>query len=129
LKNKLKQFSETNKNTLHTQLIDFLLGDLTIRAQIPTEDIIKTQSNLNSEILKEILSVIGVEYAKFELKEKYIDSQLLRIRNSVAHGQNPEISEDDFYELYDEITTLMTGIKNDISNNASLNTYRKKNTA
>ena len=125
LKSKLKQFEETNKNTIHTQLIEFLLGDLNTRAQIPTEEIIKTQSNLNSDILKEILSTIGIEYTQYELKEKYIDSQLLRIRNSVAHGQNPDISEEEFYELYHEITTLMTSIKNEISNSATLSSYKK----
>jgi len=125
LKSKLNQFEETNKNTIHTQLIEFLLGDLNIRAQIPTEEIIKTQSNLNSDILREILSTIGIEYTQYELKDKYIDSQLLRIRNSVAHGQSPEISEKEFYELYDEITTLMTSIKNDISNSATRSNYRK----
>ncbi len=125
LKSKLKQFEETNKNTIHTQLIEFLLGDLNTRAQIPTEEIIKTQSNLNSDILKEILSTIGIEYTQYELKEKYIDSQLLRIRNSVAHGQNPDISEEEFYELYNEITALMTSIKNEISNSATLSSYKK----
>lgn len=125
LRNKLKEFTETNKNTLHTQLIDYVLGDLNIRAQIPTENIIKTQSNLNSEILKEILSVIGVNYQKYELKEKYIDSQLLNIRNSVAHGQNPEISDIDFFKLYTEITELMSSIKTEISNNAIQNAYKK----
>ncbi|MGE0587169.1 MAG: MAE_28990/MAE_18760 family HEPN-like nuclease [Cyclobacteriaceae bacterium] len=129
LKSKLKQFEETNKNTIHTQLIDFLLGDLNSRATIPTEDIIKTQSNLNSGILREILSTIGVNYIQYELKEKFIDSQLLRIRNSVAHGQSPDISENEFYELYSEITVLMSSIKTDISNNATLSNYRKKNIA
>lgn len=129
LKSKLKEFEETNKNTIHTQLINFLLGDLNIRAQIPTENIIKTQSNLNSSILREILSIIDVDYSFYELKEKYIDSQLLRIRNSVAHGQDPEINEDEFYELYTEITTLMTAIKGEITNNAVLSNYQKKNIA
>jgi hypothetical protein len=129
LKAKLKEFEETNKNTIHTQLINFLLGDLNIRAQIPTENIIKTQSNLNSGILREILSIIDVDYSFYELKEKYIDSQLLRIRNSVAHGQDPEIDEDEFYELYTEITTLMTAIKGEITNNAILSNYQKKNIA
>jgi len=129
LKSKLKEFEETNKNTIHTQLINFLLGDLNIRAQIPTENIIKTQSNLNSGILREILSIIDVDYSFYELKEKYIDSQLLRIRNSVAHGQDPEINEDEFYELYTEITTLMTAIKGEITNNAVLSNYQKKNIA
>lgn len=125
LKNKLTEFEHTNKNTIHTQLIDFLSGDLNLSANLPTENIIKTQSNLNSNILKEILSILGIDYTQFELKEKYIDSQLLKIRNSVAHGQDPDITEIDFYELYQEITAMMTSIKNEISNNASLSKYRK----
>ena len=125
LKDKLIEFEETNKNTIHTQLISYLLGDLSERALIPTSNIIKTQSNLNYNILKEILSIVGIDYVQYELKEKYIDNQLLRIRNSVAHGQNPDINEKDFYGLYDEITTLMTSIKNDISNNAALSKYKK----
>jgi len=129
LKSKLIEFEETNKNTVHTQLINFLLGDLNIRAQIPTENIIKTRSNLNSSILKEILSIIDIDYAPYELKEKYIDSQLLRIRNSVAHGQNPEINEAEFYELYHEMTNLMSLIKNEITNNAILSKYETKNIA
>lgn len=125
LKTKLMEFELTNKNTVHTQLIDFLLGNLKVKANLPTENIIKTQSNLNSNILKEILSILGIDYTQYELKEKYIDSQLLKIRNSVAHGQNPDITEIDFYELYTEITVILTSIKNEISNNASLAKYKK----
>lgn len=125
LKAKLTVFQETNKNTIHTELVDFLLGNLNIRAQIPTENVIKTQSNLNSTILKEILSIIGVEYSQYELKEKFIDTQLLNIRNSIAHGQNPNINEIEFTELYKEITDLMNSIKNEIGNNAALTNYKK----
>ncbi len=124
LRDKLNEFEGTNKNTTHTQLINYLLGDLNIRASIPTNNIIKTQSNLNWNILKEILSIIGVDHVQYELKEKYIDNQLLCIRNSIAHGQDPEINAKDFYDLYDEITTLMTLIKNDISNNAAQSKYK-----
>ncbi|AWI26806.1 MAE_28990/MAE_18760 family HEPN-like nuclease [Flavobacterium pallidum] len=129
LKAKLSVFQETNKNTLHTQLVDFLLGNLDIRAQVPTENVIKTQSNLNSNILKEILSIIGVSYDQFELKEKFIDTQLLNIRNSVAHGQNPDMDEIEFSELYTEITSLMNSIKTEIANNATLLNYKKVNIA
>ena len=123
LKSKLNEFEETNKNTIHTQLINFLLGDLNIRANVPTD--INTQANLNSNILREILSVIGVDYKQYELKEKFIDNQLLNLRNSVAHGQNPDINESEFHELYNEITTLMASIKNEVSNNAVLAKYKK----
>lgn len=126
LKTKLKEFEETNKNTVHTQLINFLLGNLKTKAILPSDNIIKTQSNLNSGILKEILSILGIDYNPFELKEKFIDSQLLKTRNSVAHGQDPDIKELDFYKLYDEITNMMSIIKIEISNNASLSRYKKK---
>jgi len=125
LKTRLREFELTNKNTIHTQLIDFLLGNLDVKASLPTENIIKTQSNLNSNILKEILSILGIDYSQFELKENFIDSQLLKIRNSVAHGQDPDITELDFYELYNEIINIMSSIKNEISNNASLVKYKK----
>lgn len=125
LKYKLKEFSETNKSTLHTQLVSFLLGDLNKRAQIPTENVVKTQSNLNSNILKEILSTIGIDYSVYELKEKYIDSQLLNIRNTVAHGQDIEIDAVEYEHLYNEITALMTTFKTDILNSASLHKYKK----
>jgi hypothetical protein len=125
LKIKLTEFNQTNKNTIHTQMVSFLLGDLNKRAQIPTENIIKTQSNLNSDILREILSVIGVDYQHYELKEKLIDSQLLKIRNTVAHGQDFEINISEFTILYNEITGLMAKFKNDLSNSATLRTYLK----
>lgn len=129
LKIKLTEFSQTNKYTVHTEMVSFLLGDLNKRAQIPTENIIKTQSNLNSNILREILSAIGVDYSHYELKEKLIDSQLLKIRNTVAHGQDFEIDIPEFTLLYTEITNLMTRFKNDLSNSATLKTYMRQNIA
>ncbi len=125
IKYKLSEFTQTNKNTIHKQIVDFLLGDLNKRAQIPTDNVIKTQSNLNSEILKELVSVIGIAYTPFELKEKMIDSQLLKIRNTVAHGQVLQIDNKEFDDLYTEITSLMSTFKNELSNCATLTLYRK----
>lgn len=126
LKQRINTFIETNKNTVHTQLVDFLLGNLSVRYSLPTENIIKTNSNLNAGVLKEILSVVGIEYNKFELKQNYIDGQLLRLRNSIGHGQDPEINKESFIELYGEITSIMEQVKVDILNNAVLGAYMKQ---
>ena len=125
LKLKLNEFQNTNKNTIHTQIVDFLRGDLNNRAQVPSENIIKTQSNLNSEILKEILSVVGVNYSNYELKQNYIDAQLLNIRNTVAHGQDIEMDSKEYMELYNEITTLIANFKTDIINCAITYSFKK----
>jgi hypothetical protein len=91
--------------------------------------IIKTQSNLNSVILKEILSTIGIDYSQYELKEKFIDSQLLNIRNTVAHGQDLDLNNTDFEELYREVTNLMVTFKNDVLNGAYLSIYKRKSSS
>jgi hypothetical protein len=125
LKSKLADFVENNKSTLHTQMVDFLLGDLNKRAQIPVVNVIKTQANLNSDVLRELISIIGLKFDPYELKSKLIDSQLLKIRNTVAHGQVLDMDDFEYGNLYYEITNLMATFKNDIVNCAAMTLYRK----
>ncbi len=125
-KKKLDQFEATNNASIHTQIIDFIFGELSQRAIIPFENIIKTQSKLNSERLKEILITIGIDYSPYELKNKFIDVKLLKIRNAVAHGERISIDEKDFADLYKEITEIIENIKTDILNAAVLESYKKQ---
>lgn len=124
LRNKLLEFEQTNKATIHNQMIDFVLNRLGQRANIPSENIINTGSNLNSSILCEILSSIGLDYSSYELKNNLIDSVLLKNRNSIAHGQFVELDDVEFNELHNEIIWMMDDIKTKLSNAAVLEEYR-----
>ncbi len=126
LKSDLSLYQETNKNAIHIKMVEFLTDQLNTRAKVPTDDIINTQSNLSSAIFKEILSIVGVDYTPYELKEKFIDLQLLKIRNSVAHGQDPELKEIEFSALYSEITSLMGSLKIELLNNAVQAKFKRK---
>jgi len=90
---------------------------------IDTEKYIDTGSNLNSDILKEITQKIGIDYSFYELKENLIDERFLGFRNAVSHGEYRNISEDDFVELYTEITLLIDTFKNQIINAAAQQSY------
>lgn len=127
LKNKLTEFEQTNKATIHNQMIDFVLNRLAQRATIPNENIIKTGSNLNSSILREILSTIGLDYSAYELKNNLIDVILLKNRNSIAHGQFIELDDVEFNELHKEIIWMMDDIKTKLSNAAVLEEFKAKN--
>jgi hypothetical protein len=66
---------------------------------------------------------VGVDYSLYELKENLIDETFLGLRNAVSHGEYRSISEDDFIELYTEITSLINIFKNQIINAAIQKSY------
>lgn len=125
LKQKMTEFSLTNKATLHVQFIDFFQNNLNERASFSETDSIKTQSNLNSIILKEIFATIGLEITNYDLKSNLIDKQLLKYRNDIAHGNQPPLNKQEYEVLHGEIIGMLDNIYTDISNSAVLDKYRK----
>ncbi len=125
LKYNLNEFQQTNKSTLHCQIVDFILNKLNQRATIPVDNVIRTGSNLTSNILREVLTTIGMDYSAYELKNNLIDSVLLKNRNSIAHGEFLDLNEVNFNELYSEIFFIMEDLKNRITNFVIQESYRK----
>ncbi|WP_349409355.1 MAE_28990/MAE_18760 family HEPN-like nuclease [Pseudalkalibacillus sp. SCS-8] len=126
LKKKMNEFVETNQSSIHSQFIDYILNNLNERAHLPHQDIINTQSNLSSKVLKEIMHTIGLDYTEFKLKENLIDYKLLNSRNNIAHGQYLVIGKDDYLNLHDEIVSLLVLFKNKINNCAINKLYLNK---
>jgi hypothetical protein len=124
LKDRITSFESSNKSTIHTQVVSFLLSELNQRAIIPENNVIKTGSNLNSSILKEILTSIGIDFSDYELKSNLIDAVLLKNRNSIAHGQYIELDDVQFYDLHAEIINIMGDIKTKLVNAVITEAYK-----
>ncbi|GEK33117.1 MAE_28990/MAE_18760 family HEPN-like nuclease [Kurthia sibirica] len=86
--------------------------------------LINTQSNLNYEVLEEILLSLSLDITQFQTKDNLIDANLLNIRNKIAHGEyysyldttnyNLDMekqTKSNFLILYDDILTLMETFK------------------
>jgi hypothetical protein len=125
LKQKMTEFSLTNKATLHVQFVDFFQNNLNEKASFSETDCIKTQSNLNSIILKEIFATIGLDMTNYDLKSNLIDKQLLKYRNDIAHGNQPPLNKQEYKFLHGEIIGMLDNIHTDISNLAVLDKYKK----
>ncbi len=123
LKQKIKEFEATNKSTIHTQFITYLKNSANVIASL-NESVISTASNLNSSILKEILTTIGIDFSPFELKSNLIDEQLLNYRNTIAHGEFLTVDKKEYNQLHLEVFAMMKSIKNDIENAAAMTLYR-----
>ncbi|MFY9641210.1 MAG: MAE_28990/MAE_18760 family HEPN-like nuclease [Rhodomicrobium sp.] len=57
---------------------------------LPT-DIINTESNLSSQVLRRLITTINLDYSPFQTKEKLIDEDLLKMRNQIAHGERVSV--------------------------------------
>lgn len=124
LKQKINEFTQTNKASLHVEFVMYFKNNLTEKAKFSETDSIKTQSNLSSLILKEIFATIGLDITHYELKSNLIDKQLLANRNNIAHGNQPPIDKDEYENLHLEIVSMLDRIFTDISNSAILEQYK-----
>ncbi|WP_423214618.1 MAE_28990/MAE_18760 family HEPN-like nuclease [Streptococcus equinus] len=80
------------------------------------EDIINTQHNLSSKVLKNITQIVGMEYNDvIKQRSNYIDAMLLNHRNSIGHAgkfansknENNGLSFDKVEELKDFIVVML----------------------
>ena len=128
LKYNLKTFEESNKSSIHTRIVSEVINSRDVKSAIPVDGIIKTNSNLNSEIFVEIMATIGLDCSAYESSYKLIDSILLDKRNKVAHGERIEsldLDETRYYEIHEKIRNLILQFADQVSNAACLKQYLK----
>jgi hypothetical protein len=123
------------KPKFHIELVEFFLDSLKDRSVINWEKAINTQSNLNAEIFRDIVELLGLEYlAEYETKQHLIDEQLLANRNGAAHGESHlEFDIEGFLHVYAAIlgdpTNRSLGLLDQFSiqiiNAALLENYKK----
>lgn len=98
---------------------------------VNSDKIINTKSNLQLEVLCEILAIIGISDTQFLANKLFIDEKLLKYRNSIAHGEdtrrNEEIKLDaaSYKELHEKIVELISAFDTDIANHVVLEKYKK----
>lgn len=112
LRDLIKFSGETQKSTVKNQLVNKVLNNLDEPSKIPTEGVISANSNLNYDILIEILATIGVDELPFSRYQNWIDKKLLQNRNFIAHGENFNrldgvVTIDNYLEIHDNIVEAL----------------------
>jgi len=105
-------------------LLDDILSSSNKQFSRVNEDLVNTKSNLNSEVLREICLICGVSNEDFEKDEIFIDSNLLKRRNAIAHGEDTFIHKDDLDELAQRTIGLMRTFGDALDNKVQLQTYK-----
>jgi len=126
MKEKLKKAKETHKPSLYIPVCEFFISELNQRSILPKpKDVISTGSNLNSEILKEITYILGIDFSIYSTKSPLIDTQLLKTRNEIAHGEDSVFDRDEYLELHRDIIGMLDIFRNQIENAAIQKKFRR----
>jgi hypothetical protein len=126
IRGRLKAFASNNDVEQHISIVTLFRSGLAEPAKLPTAEALSAGGNLNSDRVKQIVLTLGLDYAPYELKENLLDAQLLRLRNSIAHGKGLCPTEAEFDGLFIEVLDLLRCFKTQIENAAALKLYEVK---
>jgi hypothetical protein len=123
-----KKIAYTNVDNINSiiDLVKFFESGMNSRTDGLSKEEVNTKSNLNSEVLKNIIISLGLEYSSFASKSNLIDFKLVEKRNAIAHGRDVMVSEEEFVELLDDILSLMNDFRTQVDNSTVLSKYRKE---
>jgi hypothetical protein len=127
MKSRLDEAASTKQATIHNEVIKFLVESMEERIKIPKEGVITTGSNLSSDVLRQILALLGIDYQQYEMKQVLIDEKLLAKRNCIAHGEFLDVDVDSYRELHREVIDMMDLFRDQIENHAVQKLYLRAN--
>ncbi len=115
---------QSKKADDHIKVVNFFTNELTTQSSMQYKELIDTQSNLNTSVLRNIISSLGLDYSLYATKEKLLDERLLRTRNQIAHGEYIELTDKEVQDIQDECIALMEIFKNQVDNAVATKSYR-----
>jgi hypothetical protein len=115
--------ADSHKIRSHVDIVKFFRTQMETRSRLPYKNVIRTESNLSSAVLLEILRTLGFAVSDCEPKSHMLDHQLLAKRNHIAHGSGLMIDKDEYLYLHDEILALMNLLRNYVENAAATGEY------
>ena len=99
IKSLLNRASQSKRASDHNELVTFFLTKMKERSSLPHKAGIDTESNLSSKVLREIIEKLGFDYSFYVTKEHLINENLVKKRNTIAHGSYLLIDAASFGEL------------------------------
>lgn len=93
--------------------------------EIDEDDLpLPTEGNPTPSVLSDVSRILGLNYNElFQLREPFIDSELLKPRHSVAHGELRPITLNELDAVSDFVLDILDKYKNSIIEAADSNRH------
>jgi hypothetical protein len=89
-----------------------------------TPNVVPAVMHADPVCAREIVALLGLDYARYATKETFINRRLCDVRNEIAHGSLVETSEAEYEEVHDGVVWLMDLFRDDVINAASAELFR-----
>jgi hypothetical protein len=89
------------------------------------ERVIQAEGNLKSDKFADIARRLGIDAATFELQYKWIDGELLRQRNDIAHGSSSFTDIEFADEAVERVGRLIDDFRTAAQNAVVAEAYRR----
>ena len=115
---------DSSKVEASLQVVNFFRVDGNTRSRIRWQSGINTMANLKSDVFRDIVLALGLDYSRFATKEKLLDEKLLGNRNRIAHGQYSLVDFAEYLNLHDEMLGIMQDFYNQVDNSAYTGSFK-----
>jgi len=105
------------------ELINDILDGVGRRFAYINQNLIDTRSNLNTDVIKDICLICGIDPFHFEDKRTFIDLLLLKRRNAIAHGQQEYIHVDEIDDFVANVLSIMSVFRTLLENKVYTKAY------
>lgn len=109
--------------------IQKIYQDRAIAPRLPYKDICHTFGNLGSSTFAVILEILGLEPTCYDLEMDYLDKQIVKRRNLIAHGSSKmentlaSVDTETFLEVSDRAVGLISTFGSQVQNAAVERSY------
>ena len=128
LSSDFEQFKKTKKTTHYVSLTKTVFDKINEIPKIQCDKIIDTQSNLNSELFKELMGLLDLDPSIHDTSFNLIDERLLERRNGIAHGENRKrfpLNKTEYEDIHKRIVQIMDDLASQIKDAAINQRYKK----
>jgi|SRR5271165_1594053 len=115
---------ESRRAGITISAVEFFRNNMEQRAEISLPSLIDTESNLSSTAFENLVMTIGIDPGPFATRYHQIDEELLRRRNTIAHGEYLDIDPKECRQLVQDVISLLRQFKDSIENAAITKAYR-----
>jgi hypothetical protein len=119
LRGQIRAAAQTQKVSIYSTLVDALAIRMPQPARIAWLKAIDTESNVTSEVFKEIVHTVGVEFAPYALKTKSVIDRLVFLRNEIAHGRGLPVDVAEYNGLYADLLAMLDTFRGQLSDAAA----------
>lgn len=122
-----EKFKTTKKVKHYISLTQTVFSGINSIPQIQYDKIIDTKSNLNSELFKELMSLLDLDSSIHDTSFNLIDERLLARRNGIAHGENRKrfpLDKDEYDDIHTRIVRILDDLATQIKDAAENKSYK-----